>query len=691
MLLALLVVMVCGMTLLEQCINRSGVASSVPSAKVNNEVEMLRSQLKAAQQHIQSLSAAPSTAASRGNKRISLGLDSSSIKYYKWQWQSAVSYLSTDPQRTLVGMVVRAHGPQSITRTSDDPSGGPGAAIVIRMFPERGATGRATVMVKKQTVGKEFNDAAQVGGLVTRPAVADLDVLVEIVTATEAEAEEKAKSDKQQAITAGVGTDVDVNKEAPFVPMSKLQVPRRLHQIWISRSITSKKHALPKFVRVEADKMRETHQMMTPRWECYLWGDELWELYADDAFVKAYTRSQYSEKTVAFAADYFRLLVLRDYGGVFVDVDSVLYNRELGFELVMQQLLPSHQFFVGMRKLADNPGTVIEVAALGSAPHGAALEQALVEYESTNILSQEGKIVMLPQGGNIGRWLSRSFDASTVILNYKYFYEIESKANKETITLNTQNMGTWRLTMKEAFNNAWPGSSRADMISLLSSVQRLFDTMGFTHWMGGVALLGLVRNGSMLAWEQGVDIVLEEKNHTDFEKHVVPALQAQHISAVKFWGGWKLFPTSAKKIKSYKWGWPFIDVTSFEMGGDNSNGGVGGGTSGGMSVYKALQTTYHSAGPVPLPSSAIIPTQQIVFEGKVVRIPAHPHTIVQTLFGSTYMTQCKSREWDRSTEEPAQQMIQDCAELIKFPSFPFASHWVQWLHMHEGNKGQGHT
>jgi hypothetical protein len=47
------------------------------------------------------------------------------------------------------------------------------------------------------------------------------------------------------------------------------------------------------------------------RWEYYLWGDELWDLYAEDKFVRAYATSSYSDKTIAFAADYFRLVLLR--------------------------------------------------------------------------------------------------------------------------------------------------------------------------------------------------------------------------------------------------------------------------------------------------------------------------------------------------------------------------------------------
>ena len=41
-----------------------------------------------------------------------------------------------------------------------------------------------------------------------------------------------------------------------------------------------------------------------------------------DKIVQTYKRANFPAKTVAFIADRFRILLLRDYGGVFCDVDA---------------------------------------------------------------------------------------------------------------------------------------------------------------------------------------------------------------------------------------------------------------------------------------------------------------------------------------------------------------------------------
>jgi len=80
---------------------------------------------------------------------------------------------------------------------------------------------------------------------------------------------------------------------------------------------------LPKSIADRAAHMKAAHE--SKGWKVYLWHNELWEKYKDDEFVKAYRKQYVKEaKTIAFICDYFRLLLLRDHGGVFTDVDSIL-------------------------------------------------------------------------------------------------------------------------------------------------------------------------------------------------------------------------------------------------------------------------------------------------------------------------------------------------------------------------------
>lgn len=90
-------------------------------------------------------------------------------------------------------------------------------------------------------------------------------------------------------------------------------IPRIIHQVWISSGGGAE--AMPERVRRMVDGVRDAH----PSWEHHTWGDELYEMYADE--VPAYYRTD-PRVPPAVVSDHFRVLLLRDYGGVALDADA---------------------------------------------------------------------------------------------------------------------------------------------------------------------------------------------------------------------------------------------------------------------------------------------------------------------------------------------------------------------------------
>ena len=158
-----------------------------------------------------------------------------------------------------------------------------------------------------------------------------------------------------------------------------------------------------------------------------LWHNELWERYKADPFVATY-RTQYAKDShsIAFICDYFRLLLLRDFGGVFCDVDAILVPG-MSFDWLHRRLPSQTKFFAGMRNLDDNPDTVLDVAVIGSVAGSEQINGALSVYAEKWVFDQTsptGPVIhMLPQGGNVGRWLNRYLDTSCFIVGHKYFYD----------------------------------------------------------------------------------------------------------------------------------------------------------------------------------------------------------------------------------------------------------------------------
>ena len=97
--------------------------------------------------------------------------------------------------------------------------------------------------------------------------------------------------------------------------------PRTVHQIWIDRYNRSQDvHRPPQYVQDFASQLKSAHERKG--WRVHRWGNELWERYKFDALVQAYFRSRLGDHTTAYIVDYLKLLVLRDEGGVFVDIDA---------------------------------------------------------------------------------------------------------------------------------------------------------------------------------------------------------------------------------------------------------------------------------------------------------------------------------------------------------------------------------
>jgi len=182
-----------------------------------------------------------------------------------------------------------------------------------------------------------------------------------------------------------------------------MNIPKKIHQIWIGPD------ELPQKYVDMTNNMRDMH----PEWEYKLWThDDIFnDRYADDEYLQAYIQDPDTFKW-AFITDRIKLLLLKDFGGVYVDVDAK-YVRP--FDIVMYKLEDKHTFFAGL-KTFDVQSSLIECAIYGAAPNSRLINLCLDYYSDT-------------------RWAHGCMDFSNVIihnleddallLNSKYFYSFE--------------------------------------------------------------------------------------------------------------------------------------------------------------------------------------------------------------------------------------------------------------------------
>lgn len=182
-------------------------------------------------------------------------------------------------------------------------------------------------------------------------------------------------------------------------------IPKIFHQIWISK--TDK--PLPDKCRPWVDSMRAMH----PGWEYHLWGNELREIYAHDPFMRAaWERPSCLE---AHMADRLRLLLLRDHGGVYCDVDAEPIRpfdallAAVGDAELVAGLYPPED-----RRAYCDVGTLM--ASRGSS----------VIHEILSALPDNE--TMVGGGGRIAGLILDRVDCRTRLLNWRYWFGCKPEA-----------------------------------------------------------------------------------------------------------------------------------------------------------------------------------------------------------------------------------------------------------------------
>lgn len=190
---------------------------------------------------------------------------------------------------------------------------------------------------------------------------------------------------------------------------SAITIPKTIHQLWVGDK------PMPDYCKKFTDSMSEINS----DYEYKLWGNEVFELYKDDKFLQNYLTNPDLYKW-AFICDRIRLLLLKDYGGIYCDVDAKPIQS---FNVVRDSLSPMHTFFSGMKPSQKN-STLIDCTVYGSAPHSRIIYECLKTY--TNINWANGCRMFSER-------IIATMGPDVALFGYKYFYD--NKITDKTIIL----------------------------------------------------------------------------------------------------------------------------------------------------------------------------------------------------------------------------------------------------------------
>lgn len=186
-------------------------------------------------------------------------------------------------------------------------------------------------------------------------------------------------------------------------------IPKKIHQIWIGDQ------PIPEHCKEFVERMK----FVNPNYECKLWGNEVFELYKDDVFLQEYIKFPEIYKW-AFIADRIRLLLLRDYGGIYVDVDC---NPIQSFDVIFEKLNEDHTFFSGMKPSQSN-NTLVDCTVYGSAPDSRIINLCLGTYK--DIYWANGCKMFSDE-------IILNCDTDVALFGHEYFYD--NKITEKTIVL----------------------------------------------------------------------------------------------------------------------------------------------------------------------------------------------------------------------------------------------------------------
>lgn len=149
-------------------------------------------------------------------------------------------------------------------------------------------------------------------------------------------------------------------------------IPKIIHYCWFG------KNPLPE---LEQQCFASWHHHM-PDWEYRWWNEETFDISS----APLYVRQAYEARKYAFVSDYVRLWALEQYGGLYMDVDFMVYRP-------FDELMDKYPSFAGYEGSKHHP---VMQGVIASEPHGAWVTDMLRTYNTRTFIKEDGSLDLTP-------------------------------------------------------------------------------------------------------------------------------------------------------------------------------------------------------------------------------------------------------------------------------------------------------
>lgn len=149
-------------------------------------------------------------------------------------------------------------------------------------------------------------------------------------------------------------------------------IPKIIHYTWLGGS------PLPEL----AELCIASWKKYMPDWEYMRWDESNFDI----AVAPLYVRQAYEAKKYAFVSDYVRLWALEKFGGLYMDVDFMVYRP-------FDELMDKYAAIAGYEGSKRNP---VMQGVIASEAHGAWVKDMLSTYETRPFVKPDGRLDMTP-------------------------------------------------------------------------------------------------------------------------------------------------------------------------------------------------------------------------------------------------------------------------------------------------------
>ena len=149
-------------------------------------------------------------------------------------------------------------------------------------------------------------------------------------------------------------------------------IPRIIHYIWFGNNPLTPL----------AEECIASWHMHMPDWQFIRWDESNFDIAA----APLYVRQAYEARKYAFVSDYVRLWALEQYGGLYMDVDFMVYRS-------FDDLMDKYPAFAGYEGSKRQP---VMMGVIASEPHGAWVTDMLRTYDTRVFMKEDGSFDLMP-------------------------------------------------------------------------------------------------------------------------------------------------------------------------------------------------------------------------------------------------------------------------------------------------------